>query len=48
MKSPENEYYPENVTSSALIGIVDGGRGFPKHLRFSLIISVTGFKIILK
>ena len=48
MKSFEKEYYPENETSSVLIGIVEGGRGLPKHLRFSFIISETGFNMILK
>jgi hypothetical protein len=48
MKSLEKEYYPENETSSVLIGIVEGGRGLPKHLRFSFIISETGFNMILK
>jgi hypothetical protein len=47
MKSLENEYWPDNETSSELIGIVEGGRGFPKHFKFSLMISDKGFKIIL-
>ena len=47
MKSLEKEYSPDNETSSELIGIVEGGRGLPKHLRFSFIISYIGFNIIL-
>ncbi len=47
MKSLENDYSPDTDTSSWLIGIEDGGSGFPKQWRFSEITSLIGFKIIL-